>query len=88
MDFINSNKSDIIVVTETWLRSGVGFFIRNDIDFKVVPQPCFNNFESISVHLAMGNAQDIILHTMNRPLNVSKDKFIEDCSSFVEGAAL
>ena len=80
-DFINSNKSDIIAITETWLRpddtdsfiasvtpgykctlvprpegrgGGVGFFIRDDIDFKVLPQPCFNTFESISVHLSMG----------------------------------
>ena len=64
-EFINSNKSDIIAVTETWLRpddtdsfiasvtppgykcthvprqqgrgGGVGFFIRDDIDFKVLP---------------------------------------------------
>ena len=89
-DFINSNKSDIIAVTETWLRQedtdsfiaivippgykcthvprpegrdgGVGFFIRDDIDFKVLPQPCFNTFESISVHLSTGNAQDIVFY--------------------------
>ena len=90
--FINSNKSDIIVVTETWLRPDdtdsfiasvtppgykctpvpclegrVGLFIRDDIDFKVLPQPCFNTFESISVHLSMGNAQDIVFHTVYRP---------------------
>ena len=74
-DFINSNKSDIIAVTETWFRpddtdsfiasvtppgykcthvphpegrgGGVGFFIHDDIDFKALPQPCFNTFESI-----------------------------------------
>ena len=90
VDFINSNKSDIIEVTETWLQpddtdgfiesvtppgykcthvprpegigGGVGFFTRDDIDFKVLPQPCFNTFESISVRLSMGNAQDIIFH--------------------------
>ena len=94
-EFINSNKSDIIAVTETWLRpddtdsfiasvtppgykcthvprqqgrgGGVGFFIRDDIDFKVLPQPCFNTFESISVHLSTGNAQDIVFHTVYRP---------------------
>ena len=115
-DFINSNKSDIIAVNETWLRQddtdsfiasvtppgykcthvprpegrggGVGFFIRDDIDFKVLPQPCFNTFESISVHLSTGNAQDIVFHTVCRPPNVSKGNFIEDFSSFVEGAAL
>ena len=115
-EFINSNKSDIIAVTETWLRpddtdsfiasvtppgykcthvprqqgrgGGVGFFIRDDIDFKVLPQPCFNTFESISVHLSTGNAQDIVFHTVYRPPNVSKANFIEDFSSFVEGAAL
>ena len=108
-DFINSNKSDIIAVTETWLRpddtdrfiasvtppgykcthvphperrgGGVGFFIRDDIDFKVLPQPCFNTFESISVHLSTGNAQDIVFHTVYRPPNVSKANFIEDFSS-------
>ena len=68
---------------------GVGFFIRDDIDFKVLPQPCFNTFESISVHLSTGNAQDIVFHTVYRPPpNVSKANFIEDFSSFVEGAAL
>ena len=36
----------------------------------------------------MGNAQDIILHTVYMPPNVSKANFIEDFSSFVEGAAL
>ena len=115
-DFINSKKSDIIAVTETWLRpddtdsfiagvtppgykcthvpqsegrgGGVGFFIHDDIDFKVLPQPCFNTFESISVHLSMGNAQDIVFHTVYRPPNVSKANFIEDFSSFVEGVAL
>ena len=115
-DFINNNKSDIIAVTETWLRpddtdsfiasvtppgykcthvpraegrgGGVGFFICDDIDFKVLPQPCFNTFESISVHLSTGNAQDIVFHTVYRPPNVSKANFIEDFSSFVEGAAL
>ena len=115
-EFINSNKSDIIAVTETWLRpddtdsfigsvtppgykcthvprqqgrgGGVGFFIRDDIDFKVLPQPCFNTFESISVHLSTGNAQDIVFHTVYRPPNVSKANFIEDFSSFVEDAAL
>ena len=88
-DFINSNKSDIIVVTETWLRpddtdcfiasvtppgykcthvphpegrgGGVGFFIRDDIDFKVLPQPCFNTFESVSVHLSMPRTLFFIL---------------------------
>ena len=72
-DFINSNKSDVIAVTETCLRpgdtdsfiadvalpgykythvphseergGGVGFFICDDIDFKVLPQPCVNTFE-------------------------------------------
>ena len=115
-EFINSNKSDIIAVTETWLRpddtdsfiasvtppgykcthvprqqgrgGGVGFFIRDDIDFKVLPQPCFNTFKSISVHLSTANAQDIVFHTVYRPPNVSKANFIEDFSSFVEGAAL
>ena len=94
-DFINSNKSDIIAVTETWLRpddadsfiasvtppgykcthvprpegrgGGVGFFICDDTDFKVLPQPCFNIFESISVHLSTSNAQDIAFHTVYRP---------------------
>ena len=74
-DFINSNKSDIIAIS-------------SDIDFKVQPQPCFNTFASISVHLSMGNAQDIIFHTVCRPHNVFKVKFIEDFSSLVEGAAL
>ena len=114
-DFINSNKSDIIVVTETWLRpddtdslasvtplgykcmyvprpegrgGGVGFFIHDDIDVKVLPQLCFSSFESISVHLSTGNEEDIVLHTVYRPRNVSKANFIEDFSSFVEGAAL
>ena len=115
-DFINSNKSDIVVVTETWLRpddtdsfiasvtppgykcthvprperrgGGAGFFICEDIDFKVLPQPCFNTFESISVHLSTGNALDIVFHTVCRPPNVSKANFIQDFSSFVEGAAL
>ena len=36
----------------------------------------------------MGNAQDIVFHTVYRPHNVSKANFIEDFSSFVEGAAL
>ena len=36
----------------------------------------------------MVNAQDIIFHTVYRPPNVSKAKFTEDFSSFVEGAAL
>ena len=67
---------------------GVGFFTHDDIDFKVLPQPCFNTFESISVHLSMGDAQDIVFHTVYRPPNVSKANFIEDFSSFVEGAAL
>ena len=73
-----------------WRGGGVGFFIRDDIDFKVLPQPCFNTFESISVHLSTGNAQDIVFHTVYRPPppNVSKANFIENFSSFVEGAAL
>ena len=66
----------------------VGFFIRDDIDFKVLPQPCFNTFECISVHLSMGNAQDIIFYMVYSPPNVSKANFIEDFSSFVDGAAL
>ena len=65
----------------------VAFFTGDDIDFKILPKPCFNTFESISVHLSMGNAQDIIFHTVYRSLNVSKDKFIEDFSSLVEGAS-
>ena len=44
--------------------------------------------ESISVHQSMRNAQDIVFHTVYRPPNVSKANFIEDFSSFVEGAAL
>ena len=115
-DFINSNKSDIIAVTETWLRpddtdsfiasvtpsaykcmhvpcpegrgGSVGFFICDNIGFKVLPKPCFSTFESISVHLSMGNAQDIVFHTVYRPPNVSKANLIEDFSSFVEGTAL
>ena len=115
-DFINSKKSDIIAITQTWLQpddtgsfiasvtppgykcthvphaegrgSGVGFFIHDNIDFNVLPQPCFNTYESISVHISRGNAHDIIFHTVYRPPNVSKAKFIEDFSSFVEGAAL
>ena len=34
----------------------------------------------------MGNAQDIIFHTVYRILNVSKPKFFEDFSSSVVGA--
>ena len=45
-------------------------------------------FDSISVHLSMGNTQNIIFHTVHRLPNVSKAKFIEEFSSFVEGAAL
>ena len=114
-DFINRNKSDVIAVTEIWLRSddtdsfiaivsppgykwthfpwpdgranGVGFCIHDDIDFKVLPQQCFKTFEKISVHLSMGNAQNIIFHTVCRPPNVSKANFNEDFSSFVEGVA-
>ena len=99
-DFINSNKSDVIAVTEISLQpddiksflasvtppgykythvpchegrgGGVGFFICDDINFKVLPQPCFKTFESISVHLSTGNAQDIIFHTVYRSPNVSK----------------
>ena len=41
---------------------GVGFFIHDDIDFKVLPQPCFNTFDSISVHLSTGNALDIVFN--------------------------
>ena len=67
---------------------GVRFFIRDDIDFKVLPQPRFNTFESISIQLSMGNAQDIIFRTVYRPSNVFKANFIEDFCSFVEGAAL
>ena len=102
-DFINSNKSDIIAVTETWLRpddtdsfiasvtppgykcthvpcpegrgGGVRFFIHDDIDFKVLPQPCFNTFESISVHLSTGNAQDIIFHTVYRSPQCFQSQF-------------
>ena len=102
-DFINSNKSDIIAVTETWLRpddtdtligsvtplgykcthvpcpegrgGGVGFFIRDDIDFKVLPKPCFNTFESISVHLFTGNAQDIVFHTVYSPPQCFQSQF-------------
>ena len=116
MDFINSNKSDVIAVTETWLQpddtdsfiadvtlpgykcthvprsegrgGGVGFFIRDDIDFKVLPQPCVNTFESIFVQLSMGNTQDIIFHTLYRPRNVSKGDFIVEFSTFVERADL
>ena len=114
-DFINSDKSNIIAVPDTWLRpddtdsfiasvtppgykcthvprpegrgGGVRFFIHDNIDFKVLPQPCFNTFESTSVHLSMGNAQNIIFHTVYWPPNVSKAKFMEDFRSFVEGAA-
>ena len=94
-DFINSIKSDIIAVTETWPQQddtdsfiasvtppgykcthvphpegrggGVGLFILDDIDFKVLHQQCFNTFESISVHLSTGNAQDIVFHPVYRP---------------------
>ena len=66
----------------------MGFFIRDDIDFKVLPQPCVNTFESISVQLSMGNTQDIIFHTLYRPPNVSKADFIVEFSTFVECAAL
>ena len=51
---------------------GVGFFICDDIDFKVLPQQCFNTFESISVPLSMGNVQDIVFHTVYRPPMFSK----------------
>ena len=60
---------------------GVRFFIHDNIDFKVLPQLCFETFESISVHLSIGNGQDINFHTLYGPSDVSK-------SSFVEGAAL
>ena len=114
--FINSDKSDAIAITETWLQSddtdsfivsvtplgykcthvlcpegrggGAGFFICDDIDFKVLLQPCFKIFESISVHLPMGNAKDFIFHTVYRPSNISKANFIEDFSSSVDVAAL
>ena len=66
----------------------MGFFIRDNIDFKVLPQPCVNTFESISIHLSMGNTQDIIFHTLYRPPNVSKADFIGEFSTFVECAAL
>ena len=66
----------------------MGFFIRDDIDFKVLPQPCVNTFESISIQLSMGNTQDIIFHTLYRPPNVSKADFIGEFSTFVECAAL
>ena len=46
---------------------GVRFFISDDIDFKVLPKPCFSTFESISVYLSTGNAQDIVFHTVYRP---------------------
>ena len=36
----------------------------------------------------MGNAQDIIFRTVYMRPHVSKAKFIEDFSSFVEGAVL
>ena len=68
--------------------SGVRFFIHDDIDFKVLPQPCINTFGSISVQLSMGNTQGIIFHTLYRPLNVSKADFIGEFSTFVECAAL
>ena len=103
VDFINSNKSDVIAVTETWLRSDdtnsliasvtlpgyknthvphsegrggdIGFFIRDDIDFKVLPQPCFKTFESISVHLSIGNAKNSIFHTVYRPPKFFQSQF-------------
>ena len=71
--------------------SGVGLFIHDDSDFKVLSQPCFKTFERISVHLSMGNAQDISFHPVYRPPNVSKANFIEDSSTFnevVDGTAL
>ena len=70
------------------LRAGVGFFILDYTDFKVLPQSCLKTFERIYVHLSMGNSQDIIFHTVYRPPNVSKPNFIEGFSSFEKGAAL
>ena len=64
-------------------RGGAGFFIPDDIGFKVLPQPCVNTFKSISVRLSVGNTQDIIFHTLYRPLNVSKADFIEEFSTTI-----
>ena len=113
-DFINSNKSYVIVVTETWLQSddmdsfiasvtppghkcthvplterkdGVRFFIHDNFYFKLLSQPHFKTFESISMHPSVAMPRTFF-HTMYRPPNVSKANFIENSSSFVEGAAL
>ena len=66
--FIGSVTPLVTNVRMLWGRSsGVGFFICNNNNFEVLPQPFVNTFESISDHLSMDNAQDIIFHTVNRP---------------------
>ena len=81
-DFINSHKSDIIAVTETWLQP-------DDTDsFKASVTPPGYKCTHVSRPEGRGGGQDIVFHTVYRPPNVSKAYFIEDFSCFVEGAAL
>ena len=110
-DFINSNKSDVIAVTETCLRpDDTDSFIADvtlpGYKYTHVPEAVvwgssfvmtsisrsYPNHASIplsiSVQLSMGNTQDIIFHTLYRPPNVSKAKFIGEFTTFVECAAL
>ena len=101
-DFVLSNDLDVVGVTETWLRpsdtqglmdeitpagfqlhqvprenkkgGGVAVLVRNGID---------------SVHCQTDRrSSQLLVHVIYRPPSTSKSRFIEECNSFMEAAAL
>ena len=66
----------------------VGLFIRDDLCFKLLSEPRFHSFESISVKLSTSSAQEVVFHVLYRPPRVLKAEFLDDFWLFLEGTAL
>ena len=57
---------------------GVGFFIRENLDFKLLSTLSFQTFENISIQINSEGAQGTIFHLLYRPPNLSKAQFLDD----------
>ena len=53
-------------------------FIRDDLCFKLLLQPCFHSFESNSVQLSSNSTREIVFHVLYIPPSVLKAQFLDD----------
>ena len=67
---------------------GVGFLVRNNLDFKVLPHVSSSSFEHVSVSIASEGSYTIDFQLVYRPPRLSKATFLEDFEHFVEGSTL